>query len=102
MITLYDVYEEGSDAVKDAVLAFGARHPSIGGADAEPDWKTAEKHFTQVIETIMGSASPLSPGSTDGAVRRAENAAIGFLLAIATRSDFRCPICVKRRQRPSL
>ncbi len=102
MITLYDVNEQGNDAVKDAVLAFGARHPGIGDADAEPDWKTAEKHFTQVIETIMGSTLPPSPGSTDGAVRRAENAAIGFLLAIATHTDFRCPICVKRRQRTSL
>ncbi|MDG9709597.1 hypothetical protein [Streptomyces sp. DH10] len=102
MITLHDVFEQGSDTVKAAVLAFGTRHPvAPGGLVTEPDWKQAEKHFTLVIETIMGSATPPPPGSTDGAVHQAENAAIGFLLAANARSDYRCPICVKR-QRPPL
>ncbi|MDG9703265.1 hypothetical protein [Streptomyces sp. DH37] len=102
MITLHDVYEQGNDTVRAAVLAFGTRHP-VGpdGPDAEPDWKQAERCFTRIIETIMGSAAPPPPGSTDGPVRRAENSAVGFLLAANTRPDYRCPICVKR-QRPPL
>ncbi|WP_282798102.1 hypothetical protein [Streptomyces sp. CC224B] len=99
MIALHDVHEQGNDTVKAAVHAFGALHlTGLGGPDAEPDWKLAEKHFTQVIETIMGTAVPLSPGSRDGIVRRAENAAVGFLPAAHTR-HYRCPICTER-QRP--
>lgn len=101
MITLHDVYEEGTDTVKAAVLAFGTRHPaSPGGPDTEPDWKQAERHFTNIVETIMGSTASPPSGSTDSPVRRAENAAIGFLLAVNTRPDYRCPICVKRQGPP--
>ncbi|MER5517442.1 pentapeptide repeat-containing protein [Streptomyces sp. NPDC002763] len=63
MITLHDVYKQGSGAVKTAVLAFGARHPLNDAApDAEPDWDQAEQHFTRLIETIMGAAVP--PGDS--------------------------------------
>ncbi|MCX5357354.1 hypothetical protein OG864_00980 [Streptomyces sp. NBC_00124] len=101
MITLHEVHEQGSEAVKAAVLAFGARHrPNGAGPDAEPDWKWAEKHFTYLIEDIMGSATP-PQASAAATVRRAENEVIGFLLAVNNRPDYRCPICVKR-QRPPL
>ncbi|MEU9989204.1 hypothetical protein AB0E10_20900 [Streptomyces sp. NPDC048045] len=98
MITLHDVYEQGNDTVRAAVLAFGARHLTI--LDDGPDWKQAEKHFTSVVETIMGSSAPPPPGSTEGPVRRAENAAIGFLLAANSQPNYRCPICVKQRRPP--
>lgn len=63
VITLHDVYKQGSGAVKTAVLAFGARHPLNDAApDAEPDWDQAEQHFTRLIETIMGAAVP--PGDS--------------------------------------
>ncbi|WP_261958446.1 DUF6313 family protein [Streptomyces nigrescens] len=97
VITLHDVYEQGSEAVKAAVLAYGARHP-LDGADAEPDWSWAEKHFTYLIEAIMGTAAP-PQDSAAATVRRAKNEAIGFLLAVNTRPDYRCPICVKRQRR---
>lgn len=101
MITLHDVHEKGSDAVKAAVLAFGARHrPDGAGPDAEPDWSWAERHFTHLVETIMGTASPTSTG-TAAIVHRAENAAVGFLLAVNNRPDYRCPVCA-RRQGPLL
>ena len=101
MITLHDVHEQGSDAVKAAVLAFGARHrPDGAGPDAEPDWKWAERHFTHLIETIMGTAVPPKAGAA-ATVRRAENEAVGFLLAVNNRPDYRCPICA-RRQEPLL
>ncbi|MGW2748102.1 hypothetical protein [Streptomyces sp. NPDC001450] len=100
MISLHDVYEQGSDAVKAAVLAFGARHrPDGASPDAEPDWKCAEMHFTYLIEVIMGTAAPPQSGAA-AAVRQAENAAIDFLLAVNNRPDYRCPICVKRQRRP--
>ncbi|TWV41873.1 hypothetical protein FRZ03_20535 [Streptomyces misionensis] len=96
MITLHDVFQRGNDRVKAAVMAFGARHPiSLADPESEPDWKKAEKHFTYLIEMIMGSAALPSPGSADGPVRRAENAAVGFLLAVNVQPDYRCPICVK-------
>ncbi|MGW5931896.1 hypothetical protein ACWF2L_37515 [Streptomyces anulatus] len=95
MISLHEVHKYGSDAVKAAVLAFGARHRPDG---AEPDWKRAEKHFTYLIEIIMGEAGPLEAGA--GAVLQAENAAIDFLLAVNNRSDYRCPICIKRQCSP--
>jgi hypothetical protein len=102
VITLHDVYEEGSDAVKEAVAAFGIRHPvNPDDPDSEANWRVAELHFTRIIETIMRSAAPHPVyGSTDdGPVHRAENAAVGFLLAVnTTEPDYRCPICVKRRQ----
>jgi hypothetical protein len=47
----------------------------------------------------MGTAAP-SQDSTAATVRRAENEAIGFLLAVNTRLDYRCPICVKRQRLP--
>jgi hypothetical protein len=97
VITLHEVHEQGSEAVKAAVLAFGARHPLD---DAEPDWKRAEKHFTYLIEAIMGTATPPRTGAT-ATVHRAENEAIGFLLAVNNRPNYRCPICVKQ-QRPPL
>lgn len=101
MITLHEVHEQGSEAVKAAVLAFGARHPLDGAGPAtEPDWKWAEKHFTYLIGAIMGTATPLERRATT-TVRRAENEAIGFLLAVNRQPDYRCPICVKR-QRPPL
>jgi hypothetical protein len=99
LITLHDVYERGNDTVKAAVLAFGARHPVRSDSpDAGADWKKAERHFTHVIETIMGSAAPPPPQSMEGPVRRAENAAIAFLLAANARPDYRCPICVQQRR----
>lgn len=98
MITLHEVHEQGSEAVKAAVLAFGASHPVDGvEPDAEPNWKWAEKHFTYLIEVIMGTATPPQTGAT-GAVRRAENAAISFLLTVTNLPNYRCPICVKRRR----
>lgn len=102
MITLHDLYEQdGQGAVREAVVAFGARHPlRSGDPDSGTDWKWAERHFTCLIETIMGAAAPPPPGRGDGTVRRAENAAVGFLLAAGTRADYRCPICVKRGQVP--
>ncbi|WP_328876008.1 hypothetical protein OHT76_41305 [Streptomyces sp. NBC_00287] len=100
MISLHDVYEQGSDAVKAAVHAFGARHrPQGAGPDAEPDWKWAEKHFTYLIEAIMGTAAAPQTGAA-ATVRQAENAAIDFLLAVNNRPDYRCPICIKRRRGP--
>ncbi|MFJ8636429.1 hypothetical protein [Streptomyces sp. NPDC093568] len=101
MITLHEVHEEGSEAVKAAVLAFGARHPLDGaGPDAQPDWKWAERHFTQLIMVIMGTAKPPQTRVT-ATVRRAETEAIGFLLAVSNRPNYLCPICVMR-QRPPL
>ncbi|MER0484604.1 hypothetical protein ABR737_40835 [Streptomyces sp. Edi2] len=99
MITLHEVHEQGSEAVRAAVLAFGARHP-LDGPGAEPDWSWAEKHFTYLIEAIMGTAAP-PQNSAAAIVRRTKNEAIGFLLAVNTRPNYRCPICVKR-QRHSL
>ncbi|WP_405669560.1 hypothetical protein [Streptomyces sp. NBC_01530] len=84
--------------MKAAVLAFGARHPlSFVGPDAEPDWKTAEKHFICVIEEIMGEAIPPRGGVTS-TVRRAENAAIALLLALNEATAYRCPICVRQQR----
>ncbi|MFF3409039.1 hypothetical protein ACFYW8_23090 [Streptomyces sp. NPDC002742] len=101
MITLHEVYEQGSEAVKAAVLAFGARHPLDGAEpDVEPNWKWAEKHFTHLIEVIMGTATPPQTGTT-ATVRRAENEAVGILLAVNGQPNYLCPICVKR-QRPRL
>ncbi|MEU5958774.1 hypothetical protein [Streptomyces sp. NPDC047525] len=101
MITLHEVYEQGSDTVKAAVTAFGARHPLRrgDGPNPEPDWKWAEKHFTYLIESIMGPAAPPQFGDTD-IVRRAENEAIGFLLAVNTQRNYRCPICRKQKRPP--
>ncbi|MFJ9417846.1 hypothetical protein ACIRPT_27360 [Streptomyces sp. NPDC101227] len=96
MITLHDVHEQGGEAVKAAVLAFGARHLK---ASAETNWDEAEKHFTHLIEAIMGTA-PLPQDSAAATVRRAENEAIGFLLAVNTRPNYRCPICVKQSGPP--
>ncbi|MFJ8770152.1 hypothetical protein [Streptomyces clavifer] len=98
MITLHDVYEQGNDAVKEAVRAFGARHPLTTDTSAtEPDWKAAEKHFTHLIEVIMGTAAPAQP-DTSAMIRLAENAAVQLLLALHTQPHYRCPICVKRRR----
>lgn len=100
MISLHEVFEQGTDAVKAAVLAFGTRHPpQAARPDAEPDWKQAERHFTHLIETIMGTAEPQP--SAAATVRRAENEAIDLLLAFHTLPNYRCPICVKQ-QRPPL
>ncbi|MGW3910520.1 hypothetical protein ACWEBX_03195 [Streptomyces sp. NPDC005070] len=98
MITLHEVYGQGSDAVKAAVRSFGARHPvADADPDSEPDWKKAEQHFTDLIEVIMGaSASPFT-GTAD-IVRRAEREAVGFLLAVDGHASYRCPICVKQCQ----
>ncbi|WP_225823868.1 hypothetical protein [Streptomyces naphthomycinicus] len=96
MITLHDVFQQGNDRVRAAVLAFGTRHPAdFASPDSEPNWKKAEKHFTHIIEMIMGSAVLPPPDSADGPVRRAENAAVGFLLAVNVQPNYRCPICVK-------
>ncbi|WP_329612547.1 hypothetical protein OG244_03945 [Streptomyces brevispora] len=96
MITLHDVHKQGSEAVKTAVLAFGARHPLNNAVrDARPDWDQAEQHFTLLIETIMGTASPQH--SAAATVRRAENEAIGFLLSVSNLPNYRCPICVMRQ-----
>lgn len=100
MITLHEVYEQGSNAVKAAVMAFGARHLVEGAAPgAEPDWKKAEQHFTCLIEVIMGTATPPKSG-TWATVRRAEGEAVAFLLAVNNRADYRCPICVKQERSP--
>ncbi|MFC9534329.1 hypothetical protein ACFT38_27850 [Streptomyces sp. NPDC056975] len=100
MITLHDLHEEGTDGVTDAVLAFGARHPlKPGQSDAEPDWAHAERHFTRLIEVIMGEAAPPQlDDSRDGLVRRAENEARQLLLTLNTVPGYRCPICVKQRR----
>ncbi|MFI1840378.1 hypothetical protein [Streptomyces olivaceoviridis] len=100
MITLHDLYKEGNDGVKEAVQAFGARHPlKPDQPDAEPDWARAEKHFTRLIEVLMGEAapSPLSK-SRDGRVRRAENEARDLLLNLSTVAGYLYPICVKQRR----
>ncbi|MBL1112766.1 hypothetical protein JK364_10210 [Streptomyces sp. 110] len=101
MITLHDVHKQGSEAVKAAVLAFGARHPRNDAApDAEPDWDQAERHFTRLIETIMGGVA-LPKDSLSATVKRAENEAIHFLLSVSNLPDYRCPICI-RRQNPAV
>ncbi|MFE7115535.1 hypothetical protein ACFU99_08945 [Streptomyces sp. NPDC057654] len=97
MITLHDVYKQGSETVKAAVLAFGARHPLD---DTEPDWNRTEEHFTYLIEEIMGQAAPRHERAAATIVRRAEHEAVNFLLAVNNRPDYRCPICVKRRRYP--
>ncbi|WP_105975686.1 hypothetical protein [Streptomyces geranii] len=100
MITLHEVYKQGAETVKEAVLAFGVRHPlAVVPPDPAPDWKLAERHFTSVIEVIMGAAALSQPDVT-GTVRRAENEAVQLLLALNTLSDYRCPICVKRGRGP--
>ncbi|MFF4542455.1 hypothetical protein [Streptomyces aureus] len=97
MITLHEVYEQGSEAVKAAVRSFGARHPVAGtDPDAEPDWKKAEQHFTHLIEVIMGASAFALPRTAD-IVRRAEREAVGFLLAVDGPAGYRCPICVKQQ-----
>jgi hypothetical protein len=97
VITLHEVYEQGSNNVKAAVRSFGARHPVSGVVpDAEPNWKEAERHFTQLIEVIMGNAAPLPTGTAD-TVRQAEREAVAFLLAVDNAARYRCPICVKQR-----
>ncbi|MFD9286248.1 hypothetical protein ACFWD7_55640 [Streptomyces mirabilis] len=57
--------------------AFGARHPLArrAAAGAEPAWKTAEKHFTHLIELITGQTALAQPDAT-GTVRLAENATV--------------------------
>lgn len=97
MITLHDVYEQGGEAVKAAVRAFGARHPADGSVAAEPDWESAERHFTSLIETIMGATTPAHRSPAAATVLRAQNEAVGFLLAVSNQPDYRCPICVLRR-----
>lgn len=97
MISLHDVYEQGNEAVREAVRAFGDRHPTA--LDAEPDWKTTERHFTHLIEVIMGTAASPQTDPTD-IVRRAENEAVQLLLALQTVRRYRCPICVKQGQAP--
>ncbi|MFJ2094701.1 hypothetical protein ACIOEW_36415 [Streptomyces sp. NPDC087901] len=97
MITLHGVYEEGSEAVKEAIRAFGARHAFNGAAPgATPDWDWAQQHFTYLIEAILGRAVPRSRSAQD-TVRRAENEAVHFLLSISNLPDYRCPICVRRQ-----
>jgi hypothetical protein len=98
VITLHEVHKQDSGDVKAAVVAFGARHPFDGaGPDAEPDWKWAEKHFTRLIEVIMGTAA-LAQGRGTDTVHRAENEAVQLLLTLNTVPDYRCPICVKQRR----
>ncbi|MFE6485688.1 hypothetical protein ACFVGN_22505 [Streptomyces sp. NPDC057757] len=96
MITLHEVYEQGSAAVKAAVEAFGGRHP-LDGVGAGPDWGRAEKHFTDLIAAIMGTAAPPQTGFA-AIVSRAENAAVDFLLAVNSRPDYRCPVCAKENR----
>ncbi|MET8129593.1 hypothetical protein ABZV67_38830 [Streptomyces sp. NPDC005065] len=98
MITLHEAHKQNSEAVKTAVLAFGARHPFDGaGPDGEPDWKWAEKHFTRLIEVIMGTAALAQTRGTD-TVHRAENEAVQLLLTLNTVPRYRCPICVKQQR----
>lgn len=96
MITLHDVHKEGSEAVKAAVVAFGARHPmNHTGRGPGPDWHQAEQHFTRLIEIIMGAASLQDRAAA--AVQRAENEAVHFLLSVSDVPGYRCPICVRRQ-----
>ncbi|MFJ6901910.1 hypothetical protein [Streptomyces hokutonensis] len=97
MISLHEVHEQGGETVKAAVLAFGARHGDASGP--VPRWEQAEKHFTYLIETIMGTAAPPQTGIA-ATVRWAENEAIGFLLAVNNRPDYRCPFCIERQGTP--
>ncbi|MGW6015819.1 hypothetical protein [Streptomyces sp. NPDC055210] len=103
MITLHEAYEQGSGDVREAIRAFGANHPVDGplspAAQPEPDWKTAERHFTLLAEVIMGATIPEQPDRT-GTVRRAQEEAIAFLLAVNSRASYRCPICVMRNRSP--
>ncbi|MFF5304852.1 hypothetical protein ACFY5F_36390 [Streptomyces sp. NPDC013161] len=100
MITLHEVYEQGTEPVRQAVQAFGDRHPlTPADANAEPDWKTAEKHFTHLVEVIMGTAALRQPHPA-GTIRRAENEAVQLLLTLNTVPNYRCPICVKQRRGP--
>jgi hypothetical protein len=104
--TLHEVYEEGGDELKAAIAAFGARHPTDAEPGCEPDWKQAQKHFVQLVETIMKDVPPPPHIDAAGTVRRAEDAAIGFLLAVHQRRGYRCPVCVLQglptSSRPSL
>ncbi|MFI1931394.1 hypothetical protein [Streptomyces sp. NPDC020330] len=107
MITLHDVHKQGSEAVKAAVMAFGARHPldrtvRRAGPDwhltvqpVGPNWHLAEQHFTRLIEIIMGAASLRDRAAT--AVQRAENEAVHFLLSVSDVPGYRCPICVRHQ-----
>ncbi|MCX4429879.1 MULTISPECIES: hypothetical protein [Streptomyces] len=98
MITLHEVHKRDGEDVKAAVLAFGARHPFDGARpDAEPDWKWAEKHFTRLIEVIMGTAALAQTRSTD-TVHLAEDEAVQLLLTLNTVPRYRCPICVKQQR----
>lgn len=99
MITLHEVYERGSVSVKAAVLSFGARHLHDAASGPEPDWKTAERHFTCLIERIMGNTMPQQPGVA-AIVRQAERHAVDFLLAVNNHPDYRCPMCVTRQLPP--
>ncbi|MGW4985346.1 hypothetical protein [Streptomyces mirabilis] len=75
-------HELGPETVREAVRAFGARRPlARAAAGAEPDWKTAEKHVTHLIELIMGQAALAQPDATS-TVRRAEDAAVQLLLTL--------------------
>ncbi|MFH9264888.1 hypothetical protein ACH4KN_11590 [Streptomyces sp. NPDC017546] len=96
MITLHDVHKQGSEAVKAAVMAFGARHPLDRTVQpADPNWHLAEQHFTRLIEIIMGAASLRDRAAT--AVQRAENEAVHFLLSVSDVPGYRCPICVRHQ-----
>ncbi|MFD5430373.1 hypothetical protein, partial [Streptomyces sp. NPDC127084] len=94
-------YEQGTETVRQAIQAFGDRHPlTPADANADPDWKIAEKHFTHLVEVIMGTAA-LGQSNAAGTIRRAENEAVQLLLTLNTVPNYRCPICVKQ-QRGSL
>ena len=94
MRTLHEVYEQGNDTVKAAIATFGSLHPVDASPGCEPDWKQSEKHFVQLVEAIMKNVSPTSGNGAAETVRRAENAVIGFLLAVEP--GYRCPICVRQ------
>ncbi|MFF1399362.1 hypothetical protein ACFVZD_36885 [Streptomyces sp. NPDC058287] len=98
MISLHDAYNQGPEAVREAIRAFGALHPLASGTSGtEPDWATAERHFTHLIEVIMREAIP-AQDDAKAIVRRAENEALQLLLALAPVGGYRCPICVMHRR----
>ncbi|MFD9905751.1 hypothetical protein [Streptomyces sp. NPDC059063] len=106
MITLHELFRHGGDRPV-AVSAFGRLHPKPGSAapDAaqpgpEPDWKLAEAHFRQSQILLMQRPKAPAGSRASHRERRAENAAVGLLLALAPAAGHHCPVCRLREPDP--